>query len=52
MGKKKKMEMELLNATQGWKNLLAWLEKKCECEKNGMSCPLYHRGVSFWSPTL
>jgi hypothetical protein len=49
MGKKKKLEMELLNATQGWKNLLTWLEKKCESpKKNGMSCPLYHsRGVRF-----
>ncbi len=45
MGKKKKLEMELLNATQGWKNLLAWFEKKCESVKNMVCYVHYTIGV-------
>jgi hypothetical protein len=52
MGKEQNLEVELLDATQDWKNLSVWLKKSkwdivSKCEQDGMTCPLYHRGVSF-----
>jgi hypothetical protein len=52
MAKEQNLEVELLDATQDWKNLSVWLKKSkwdivSKCEKDAMTCPLYHRGVSF-----